>query len=424
MTAEIIDLDHERMIAAIAKHTREDGTINYTKLAEDIGGHRTTAMRRVATLAVAGALGTKVIIPTFGITRVNTQVRKGEVVMESIEQKPGAGAEVTPKTKLGFGISRVNTLRRGTGETVLEWTAQKPTPDILDMAEMLKEAFANMPVLAVPQPCRIDTYTDILTLYPLADLHFGLYAWGRETVDNWDLRIAEKVIGEVFSKLVARSSGSDECVILGGGDQMHADNNNNETSRSHNTLQVDGRYQKVLFVTCMFFVRLVMIALTKHRTVRVRLLKGNHDDHAAIAIAYFLLAHFRNEPRVIVDADPSAFWKYRFGKTFLAATHGHETKATDFDRVMASRWREDWGAASVSYGHTFHIHHKSIHVHTKGGAVIETHETPIPPDVFAFNNGFWSDRSLQLIEYSADGGEIGRLREPVREQKHDLRIAA
>jgi hypothetical protein len=421
MTAEIIDLDHERMIAAIAKHTREDGTINYTKLAEDIGGHRTTAMRRVASLAVAGALGTKVVLPGFGITKT-AEWHFGDTEGRSVQQKPIG--EKTAKIRPGFGISQITTLRNSHGETSVEWTQQRPTPNVIDMAEMLKEAFSNMPVLATPQPCRFGTHGYLLTLYPLADLHFGLYAWGRETVDNWDLRIAEKVIGEVFQKLVTRASGSDECVILGGGDQMHADNNNNETSRSHNTLQVDGRYQKVLFVTCMFFVRLVMIALTKHRIVSVRLLKGNHDDHAAIAIAYFLLAHFRNEPRVKVDADPSAFWKRRFGKTFLAATHGHETKPAEFDRVMASRWREDWGASTISYGHMFHIHHKSMYVHTKGGAIIETHETPIPPDVYAFNNGFWSDRSLQLIEYSEDGGEVGRLREPVREQKHDLRIAA
>jgi len=30
----------------------------------------------------------------------------------------------------------------------------------------------------------------------------------------------------------------------------------------------------------------------------VRILKGNHDEHAAVAVSYFLLAWYRNEPRV------------------------------------------------------------------------------------------------------------------------------
>ena len=59
-----------------------------------------------------------------------------------------------------------------------------------------------------------------------------------------------------------------------------------------------------------------------HKRVRVRILKGNHDEHAAVAVAYFLLGYYRNEPRVTVDVDPSLFWWHRFGRVLLGATHG------------------------------------------------------------------------------------------------------
>ncbi|ASV83166.1 hypothetical protein CES85_3944 [Ochrobactrum quorumnocens] len=45
----------------------------------------------------------------------------------------------------------------------------------------------------------------------------------------------------------------------------------------------------------------------------LRILPGNHDEDASVAVAYFLLAWYRNEPRVVVDVDLSLFFRFRFG---------------------------------------------------------------------------------------------------------------
>ena len=60
-----------------------------------------------------------------------------------------------------------------------------------------------------------------------------------------------------FEMLIGSSPPSRSAVILGGGDQMHSNNNENVTPKSKNPLDVDGRYDKVLDYTCRLFVQMM-----------------------------------------------------------------------------------------------------------------------------------------------------------------------
>lgn len=81
-----------------------------------------------------------------------------------------------------------------------------------------------------------------------------------------------------------------------------------------------GAIPKIVEVAGRLHVRTVDAQLREHKRVIVRILPGNHDEHSAVALAYFLLAWYRNEPRVTVDVDPSLFFWHRFRKVFLRAT--------------------------------------------------------------------------------------------------------
>lgn len=67
--------------------------------------------------------------------------------------------------------------------------------DPLDVAEAIKAPFVGYRTRhkAIPAPAAASA--DLLTLLPLADWHIGAHSWGRETDIDWDLRIAEEVIG-------------------------------------------------------------------------------------------------------------------------------------------------------------------------------------------------------------------------------------
>lgn len=401
--------EHARLLEAIPRHMRADGTVNLTSLAREFGLHRSNMKRRVVALSASGALGTNPVLPGFMIRQTTAQFRNGELVAESVKQVPeGDVTEAVPK---GFAIKGVSTLRDAHGRTIVEWTKTREEPGAVDIAETLKAAFADYEPAAKPVRAQYEHYIDDLALYALPDLHVGSYSWGRENGgDDWDLKIAEEKISLAMHSLAGMTPHTKTAIVLGGGDAMHSDNNQNMTARSGNALQVDGRYQKVLGVACRLFVKQVDLALWNHESVIVRVLRGNHDEHSATAIAYFLSAWYRNEPRVRVDLDPSLFWWFRFGKTFLGATHGHEAKSKGMAAIMASRRAEDWGKSAHRYCHTFHRHHAEKLLSEGEGVITETHQAPVAQDAWHFGQGFLSGRSLQSIVYDREHGEVGRSR--------------
>jgi hypothetical protein len=366
-----------------------------------------TMRNRVRVAAQRGMLlEVKPAMPGFRISQV-TSDPEGKPV--SVQQKPEPGEQFEmPK---GHVLKGLSSLLDAEGNTVLEWRKTKIGEfDPLALAESLKEAFKDYEPAAPVAPTFEAGNDDLLTVFPANDWHIGMFAWGKEVGENWDLKIAERVIGASVEETIARSPVSGHAIVLGGGDLLHADNKENQTARSGHVLDVDGRYPKVVDAATRLMVRTVDAALRRNSHVTVRILPGNHDEHTAVAIAYFLLAWYRNEPRVTVDVDPSLFFWFRFGAVLLGATHGHTVKIKDMPGIMAHRRAEDWGATKFRYVHGFHLHH-SAKVATEGNGVIcEIHQAPIPQDAWHYGAGFLSGRSLQTITYHREYGEIGRVR--------------
>jgi hypothetical protein len=310
----------------------------------------------------------------------------------------------------GNRVTGVSALVGADGEIKAQWIKTKAEVEPTDLAEALKEAFKDYsPHLPVREPPGY-VNEDLITVYPCGDWHMGLYAWAGDTGTNWDLKTAERVIGDAMDQLITRSGKSANAVVLGGGDLLHSDSQENRTARSGNQLDVDGRYPKVLMAAARLMVRTIDTALVAHEHVTVRILKGNHDDHAAVAIAYFLLAWYRNEPRVLVEDDMSLFWWHRFGSVMFGSTHGHTVKLKDMPQIMAHRRAQDWGLTKYRYVHGFHLHHTQKLATEGQGVVSEIWQTPIPQDAWHFGAGFLSGRSVNSVTYHRDYGEVSRCR--------------
>lgn len=320
---------------------------------------------------------------------------------------PGAEFEVPE----GHVVKGVSALVDEEGRTIQQWVKTKE--GVLDpkaIVEWLKTAFEGYKPAAKPRAAPKLVNSDLCTIIPCNDWHLGMFGWGKQTGVNWDLKIAEDVIGRGVEDTIFRSPQSEQGIVLVGGDLLHADNQENQTARSGNQLDVDGRYPKILLAAGHLVVRTVDAALMHHKTVIVRVLPGNHDEHSAVAVAYFLKAWYRKDARVAVDVDPSLFWWHRFGLCMFGATHGHTVKIAQMPAIMAHRQPEDWGATKWRYVHGFHLHH-SAKVATEGNGVIcEIHQAPIPQDAWHYNSGYLSGRSIQAITYHREFGEVGRVR--------------
>jgi len=371
--------------------------------ADAVGVSRHAMRRMLARAAERGMLGYEPVVPGFAIKSIAS--KQGDAWVRQVRE-PGAEFAVPD----GHAVKGVSALVDAEGREVLKWVKTREAPTAVDIAETLKAAFADYAPAAVRAPCPAATDTDLITLAPCNDWHVGMFAWHRETDANWDLKLAEEAIGAGIEDAISRSPASYTTIVLGGGDLTHADNNKNQTARSSNQLDVDGRHQKVVEAAGRLMVRTIDAALRRSHNVIVRNLKGNHDEETAPAIAWFLKAWYRNEPRVSVDLDQSLFFYHRFGKVLLAATHGHEAKLKDMPQIMAHRRAEDWGATQFRYAHGFHVHHSSKFASEGGGVIMESHQAPIPQDAWHFGSGFLSGRSLQTITYHRDLGEISRVR--------------
>ncbi|MBY3434795.1 hypothetical protein [Rhizobium laguerreae] len=385
-----------------------------------LGIPRTTLNERLKIAAERGMCGTKPVLPGFRISQV-TSTPNGDFV----QQKPERGESWALPD--GHAVKGVSALVDADGRTIQQWVKTRLEPSAIDIAETLKAAFVGYEPAAIPTPAPDHVQEELVTLIPCNDWHVGMFAWSQETDENWDLKIAERVIGRGIDEAIARSPASGVAIVLGGGDLTHADNNENRTSRSKNVLDVDGRHTKVTETAGRLLVRTIDAALRRNSLVEVRNLKGNHDEETAPAIAWFLHAWYRNEPRVVVDLDKSLFFHRRYDKVMISATHGHEAKLQDMPGIMAHRRAADWGASMFRYAHGFHVHHKSKMATEGGGVIMESHQAPIPQDAWHFGSGFLSGRSLQTITYHRQFGEISRVRVAMLDAANDnepLRAAA
>ena len=165
---------------------------------------------------------------------------------------------------------------------------------------------ATSPALLVPLAVINDGVSDetTMTVYPLPDLHFGMYAWHSETGDNYDIKIAHAVAMSAVTQLVQQSRPSKRAVLLGLGDYFHQNDQKNTTPRSGHRLDVDGRWSKVYQAGAELTLKLVEQLLLKHDTVEVVMLPGNHDEDAAITLRVALGLYYRNNPRIQVYDRP------------------------------------------------------------------------------------------------------------------------
>jgi hypothetical protein len=374
--------------------------------ANTLGISRNALSNRLFRAAQRGIIPIDETTPGFITSKVSiTRDKSGEIARKSITLKPESKSTfAVPNGQIIKGISA---LIDGQGNVQAKWVKTGADQSAESAVELIKSAFEgwqpSSPYIAKPE----SVLPDLLNLYPLPDMHLGLLAWQAETGADWDLKIADKVYRETISDVSHVAPRAGTGVVLIGGDYFHA-NTNEFRSRSGHVFDGDGRVDKIVKVGVDLAVFQINSALKSHEKVIVRILKGNHDEYLIISLVWAIWAWYRENPRVHVDLDPSLFWYFQFGKVFLAAHHGHETKVHDMPMGMATRHPTIWGDTIYRYAHMFHIHHKTQMVFEGGGVIAESHQAPVQQDAHHFGKSYLSGRSMQVITYEKNKGEVSR----------------
>lgn len=303
-----------------------------------------------------------------------------------------------------FGYRKVKDPDTGSFNTVM-W--RLPPAEEESFLDRLKDTLQDVPALpAIDAPETCDS--DLLTVYPIADAHIGMMAWGRETGEVYNTEKACARLRGWVGRCVDLSPASETAVILDVGDLMHADDQSNTTWASGHQLDVDTRFYRTLEATIAAMAAAVEYAAQKHARVIVRILRGNHNPHSYMAVMLALKERYRDCGQIFVQADPAEFWVHTHGDCFFAAHHGDKAKAERLVLYLADEYAKQWGATRHRHIWTGHLHHhKSADI---GGATWEQLRAVTARDAYAVSHAYCARAQLQGITFHKTKGEVQRVK--------------
>lgn len=317
-------------------------------------------------------------------------------------------ADMTRLAPSPFVVKGVSSYYNKEGQLGAQWVKTRLDGQMMEAAiRAAVEELAASVERAEPIPAPgVRLASELCNLYTLTDCHVGMRAWKPETGDNWDLEIAEQVIGQAVRYLILSSPAAGTCVLNQLGDFLHFDSLVPVTPTHGHILDGDGRYSKVIRVAVRILREAIDLALSNHGQVIVVMGEGNHDMASSVWLRHLFSLLYENEPRVQVIDSEMPYYAYQHGKTMLAFHHGHLKKNDQLPLLFAAQFPEMWGTTAKRYAHTGHRHHVEEKEHS--GMTVVQHPTISARDAHASRGGWIADRAMTAITYHAKFGQVAR----------------
>lgn len=242
---------------------------------------------------------------------------------------------------------------------------EKNIADIRERAigELFIELTKNYkpPIFMVYPKTRANTDENNLFELTIFDLHLGKLAWGGETGESYDTKIARQRFLKTIETLIQRASGFQYSKILFpvGNDFFNSDTIFNTTTKG-TPQDEDLRWQKTFNVGIKLLIDAINLLKQIGVPIDVVNIPGNHDFERSFYMGSVLEAWFNDDPLVKVDNGASPRKYYRFGKVLLGLTHGSEEKEGSLPLIMASdiESKPMWSETLYHEWHVGHIHRK------------------------------------------------------------------
>jgi hypothetical protein len=233
------------------------------------------------------------------------------------------------------------------------------------MGEMFKEMIKNYepPIFTPQKGIYLPNLNGENNLFEITmfDLHMGKLAWGGETGENYDTKIARDRFLKTLETLVDRASGFNFNRILFpiGSDFFNSDTIYNTTTKG-TPQDEDLRWQKTFQVGVKLYVDAINFLKQTGVPVDVMVIPGNHDFERSYYMGAYLEAWFNDDNLVNINNGASPRKYYRFGKVLLGLTHGSEEKESSLPLLMASDIESKplWSETTFHEWHLGHIHRK------------------------------------------------------------------
>lgn len=225
---------------------------------------------------------------------------------------------------------------------------------------------------------------------------------------DYDLDLARTDLAGALHRILQDAPKAAHCVLILGGDFFHADDNNHQTPAHKHPLDVAARMHKVLDTAIDAIKYTVLRLLEHHDRITITVRRGNHDENSHRVLAYALREWLRDNPRAVVDMDPSDVFMFRWGRAAIFAQHGDRLKPVDFALKLSDICRF-WSETPHRYAYTGHRH--SMAAERIGGLNWERLESFAPADAYGAT---WANRrGMKLDTYDLKRGRIGTTLDPI-----------
>lgn len=333
--------------------------------------------------------------------------------LEKVAAKQGVAPhrDLTHQTAAGFETKRVSTAYKEDGTVALQWHIQEPQKQSMKqrldaMLEGLQDDLSGFKDKAKP-PETINK--DHLAMYLIGDHHFGMLADSESKVDDddWDVKIATKVLVDATSRLAGRVGNAETGVLVNVGDFFHADSSSNTTTKG-TPVDVDTRIGKTFKLAGRLFQVLIDKMLETHKNVVVINVRGNHDYDMACHLSSCLELLYSKEPRVDVVKNYSKFISYQWHNNLFVFHHGDRIKHEQILQVVIKNLDDQWAQSKNRYCHLGHIHHHTAR--EVGSMHFEHWGSLTATDQWHSDSGYGAERSMTAIVYHKENGEDSRVK--------------
>jgi hypothetical protein len=251
---------------------------------------------------------------------------------------------------------------------------------------------------------------DLCSQYTITDYHFGMQAHACEGDGigaDWNLDIAEEMLVKAIEYLASTAPASGKAILALLGDLIHFDGPDPVTPTHRHPLDAAARQRTVVRVVVRSIRRVIQILLTKHQSVTVLVLEGNHDLSATPWLREILITHYENDDRVVIIDNDLPYQAVEFGVNFIGFSHGHKRKKESLPALFVAMFREMWGRTKTGIIHTGHYH--SGEEKDFPGVRIIQHRTFAAPDSHNLRGGWFSEREMASFHYHRRFGPQGRV---------------
>jgi hypothetical protein len=210
----------------------------------------------------------------------------------------------------------------------------------------------------VPQVAVSRTARPPLAVYAsTADLHYGKYAWDRETGHQYNRELARIHLMTLTDELVWEAAlfGKPQQVILTiGGDDLHVDTYNGTTTKG-TLMDLDGTTAEIVEGYAALIVEWIDKWRSLGAPVDILVTPGNHNVVLAHALGLMVAAYYR-DTNVKVSTSPMMRKYAAVGDTLLMFTHGEKGNIRDLHAHMAHEAAHLWGNSKKRVVFTQHLH--------------------------------------------------------------------